>query len=567
MADIELKTSEQLKPGTVLDERYEILGVIGRGGFATVYQAKQIQIEQKVAIKVLELTRDTRTDEFKERFLREAKNSARVQHPGVVTIFDYGVTPDDEPYMVLEFLDGHPLDAELRTNGAMKPRRAIKHFITCLDALQAAHDMGIVHRDLKPANLFLTGLGTRVEQLKVLDFGIALMLKEDSRLTSTGQLYGTPRYLAPEYIQGQHVTPRVDVYQMGLILVEILTGRNIIEADNTYSFIYAHCNGEIAVPRALLHSVLGPVIAKAMSTDFVKRYANAGEFRDALEAIDLAELDGLVVTTKTDPEFKDSETYIILKDYVAPSGQMTSPIDLGEARTKLLTPPGEGDEQPSKAPGEDLGEGENARLLAVNTAGEVHSVKGEATSAITLDSPKARGRLTVLIGLGGVVIVLVGLAAIVVMMSQSKKGKELAAPAADAAHDTRSPNGQPDRAVVIAPSTADAGKALAGVRPDAGALAPVAVEVVPEPLAAEIFDKTRQLGTGATKVEFDSTLAPAVEVCARLAGYEDSCITVGPTDAPQQQIKLVSEKTRKPPVKVPPKDTNDATKPKLELPD
>ncbi len=269
-----------------LGGRYEITRVLGRGGFATVFVGKHLQIEQQVAIKVLQLPDQDGLASFRDRFLREAKTASQIKHPDVVTIFDYGVTHDDEPYMVMELLEGNPLDVELRKNGAMEPARALRLFIRCLDALQAAHDRGIVHRDLKPANLYLTDMGTVSEEIRILDFGCAFLVEDEVRLTNDNSRVGTPQYLAPEYAQKHQISTALDVYQMGLIFVEMLTGKPVVDAENPYQCILIHCTGKLPIPHALLDSELGPVLSRALSVDPSNRYKTAGEFRDALMQID-----------------------------------------------------------------------------------------------------------------------------------------------------------------------------------------------------------------------------------------------------------------------------------------
>ena len=138
---------------------------LGSGGFATVYRGWQLNLDQPVAIKVLNVPPGA-PESFVERFYREARTAAQIRHPDVVTIFDYGVTEDGRPYIILELLEGDSIEEELTDRGPMAPQRILRLFTRCLDALQAAHDLGIVHRDLKPANLFLTGAGTRVETLR-----------------------------------------------------------------------------------------------------------------------------------------------------------------------------------------------------------------------------------------------------------------------------------------------------------------------------------------------------------------------------------------------------------------
>ncbi|MEO1270474.1 MAG: serine/threonine-protein kinase, partial [Myxococcota bacterium] len=279
--------------GDVLDGRFEITGKLGSGGFATVYEGRQLNIDRRVAIKILDVYQrqdDPHSKQFEVRFQREASSAAQIAHPGVVNIYDYGVTQEGEPYIVMEYLKGHDLDDELALHGPMDPKRAVRLAIQALAALQAAHKLGIVHRDLKPSNLFLTEPGERDEMLRVVDFGIAAIQDSGEKLTQSGQYLGTPRYLAPEYVREQHVSPAIDVYQMGLILIEMLTAEPVVQGTSVFHSIFIHCSGELEVPNYLLESPLGLVLGKALSLDPEERYSDAGSLRDALEALDLDQM-------------------------------------------------------------------------------------------------------------------------------------------------------------------------------------------------------------------------------------------------------------------------------------
>ncbi|MGM0556495.1 MAG: protein kinase domain-containing protein [Myxococcota bacterium] len=281
-----------LEPGRVIGGRYTLTEHLGQGGFAQVFKAHDSRIERDVAIKCLNLhSRHTERmgETIIERFEREAKLAAQISHPGVVNIFDYGLLGQSEtvPYIVMELLEGWDLDEELRTRGPVPPERALPLFVTCLEALGRAHRKGIVHKDLKPANLFLSNPDERDEALRIVDFGIAHMRSAvENRLTGTGEILGTPQYLAPEYIERQDVAPQLDVYQMGLVLLETLTGEPGVSRDHHLLTLKAHSTGEIDVPIVLMESPLAPVLMKAMALDPQERYADGLEFADALAEVD-----------------------------------------------------------------------------------------------------------------------------------------------------------------------------------------------------------------------------------------------------------------------------------------
>ena len=280
-----------LKNGTIIDERYEIVGFLGEGGFATVYRARHVHIGRMLALKVLATgSKIPKSDEFEQRFLREAQTAAQIDHPNIVTIHDFGFAgPERQPYIAMELLEGHDLEDELEKNGPMALDRALKLFLSCLEALGEGHNAGIVHKDLKPSNLFIAYPGTEREMLMILDFGVASISEGNAkRLTSTGQILGTPQYLAPEYISKQIVEPAFDVYQMALILIESLTGKPVIDLDNPFQCMMAHCRAKYEVPTKLIESPLGPVLTKALSLQHTKRYANAHEFHKALKGLEFA---------------------------------------------------------------------------------------------------------------------------------------------------------------------------------------------------------------------------------------------------------------------------------------
>ncbi len=292
-----------LEQGTLIHGRYEIRSLLGRGGFAAVFKAHDREIERDVAIKVLNVgplvSQGNELDLMLTRFKREAKLSARISHPSVVQIFDFGVLDDEKnPFIIMEMLDGHDLGDELKENGPMTPERAIPLFVDALEALGDAHQMGIVHKDLKPSNLFVTDPGARRENLKIVDFGIAHIGDDDnnSRLTQTGYMLGTTQYMTPEYVEEQSVSPGLDVYQMGLILVETLAGKPVVHHESPWKCALMHISRELSVPVELLSSPLGPIIEKALAFEPEERFAHAGEFADALDNVDMEGIPTLSAT-------------------------------------------------------------------------------------------------------------------------------------------------------------------------------------------------------------------------------------------------------------------------------
>ncbi|MBA2664099.1 MAG: serine/threonine protein kinase [Bradymonadaceae bacterium] len=289
----ETRDKNELAPGFVINERYAIRGTLGHGGFGRVYLAHDNEMEREVAIKVLEVgwlaSNAQPVDTMLVRFRREAMIAGKIRHHAVVEVYDVGVLKqyDDNPYMIMELLEGKDLEKLLEESGAVAAQRILPLFYDVLDGLAQVHAMGIVHKDLKPANLFLSTGANGHERLKIVDFGVARILEgATTRLTKTGQVLGTPQYMAPEYFELGDVTPAVDVYQMGLILVEMLGGKPVVSGETPRKCLLNHVQGLLTAPAGLLASPLGPVIQRALLKDPAKRYQDAAEFAAALRQVE-----------------------------------------------------------------------------------------------------------------------------------------------------------------------------------------------------------------------------------------------------------------------------------------
>ena len=288
-----MRDTHQFETGDRLHERYEIRETLGSGGFGMVYRAFDTVIKRPVAIKVLDVRHTHSHDEEKstrvlDRFLREAQVAARIRHQCIVEIHDFGVFEEEEnPYIIMEFLEGADLGEELLENGPLDPSRLFPLFVDVLEGLGEAHAEGIVHKDLKPANLFLSQRATRRETLKIVDFGIAhVNAPTEERITTTGAVCGTPQYLAPEYIRDQQVSPALDIYQMGLILVEGLTAKPVVNSSNLFQAALMHVDRKFCIPPSLLEGAFGEVIKRATAFEPDDRFESAESFADALASID-----------------------------------------------------------------------------------------------------------------------------------------------------------------------------------------------------------------------------------------------------------------------------------------
>ncbi len=279
--------------GQVVDGRYEVLSLLGEGGTGSVYEVRHTTLGRKFALKVLraDIAQDTTAV---TRFMQEAKAAAAIGHPNIVAVSDFGEVQVDRsaplsskvPYFVMELLSGNTLANLLRADLILSPDRTAAIALQCALALSAAHEAGVIHRDLKPDNIYLVRSGDR-EFAKLLDFGLA-KIAGASRLTRQGIVFGTPHYMSPEQALGQPVDHRTDIYALGVILYECLTGRVPFEADSFKGVMDMHISG-VPVPleqRVQDPSRLGPlgeIVMRCLEKNPADRFATMAEVASALE--------------------------------------------------------------------------------------------------------------------------------------------------------------------------------------------------------------------------------------------------------------------------------------------
>lgn len=239
--------------GALLKGRYQVESVLGEGGMAVVYRARNTLVERPVAVKIMNahLASDAG---LKERFRREAKNAAAVAHPNIIDIYDYGETDDGTPFLVMELLDGQPLDTVI-ASGPLPAAQVAALGAQIARGLARAHDFSVIHRDLKPENIFVCrGADGRLGVAKILDFGIARSM-QDSRLTNAGEIFGTPQYMAPERITTTEAGASVDLYALGVILFEMVTGRLPFESKDLPGFFIKHLQDAPPRPSQLVPDI------------------------------------------------------------------------------------------------------------------------------------------------------------------------------------------------------------------------------------------------------------------------------------------------------------------------
>ncbi|MFO0747313.1 MAG: serine/threonine-protein kinase [Myxococcota bacterium] len=228
--------------GATISGKYRIDRMIGSGGMGAVYVATQLAVNRPVAIKVLRQVPGVSEEQLASRFKREALATSKLRHPNTVSVIDFGQTESGMLYLVLELLTGATLTRVIRSEGPLAPERVAAIGKQIAKSLAEAHDQGIVHRDLKPDNVFIADFHGEPDYTKVMDFGIARLLTTDEHVTRTGMMIGTPRYMAPEQAMAKKASPAADLYSLGVILYEMLTGAPPFSGDSGMALALAHIN-------------------------------------------------------------------------------------------------------------------------------------------------------------------------------------------------------------------------------------------------------------------------------------------------------------------------------------
>ncbi|HMJ10470.1 MAG TPA: protein kinase [Polyangiaceae bacterium] len=276
--------------GELLAGKYRVERVLGKGGMGYVVAATHTQLEQRVAIKLL-MPELAVLEEPVARFLREARAAVKIRSEHVARVLDVGKLDDGTPYMVMEYLDGHDLAAELDVRGSLPLQQAIDYVLQASEAIAEAHSLGIVHRDLKPANLFLSQHADGSPLVKVLDFGISKALLGDDgspapNLTATQSLIGSPYYMSPEQVRKpKTVDARTDIWSLGVILYELLSGRLPFTADTAMSVLAAVVSDPpppLREVRPDVPSAVAEIVARCLEKEPARRFQYVAEFAQAL---------------------------------------------------------------------------------------------------------------------------------------------------------------------------------------------------------------------------------------------------------------------------------------------
>lgn len=361
--------------------KYQLIEQLGRGGMADVYKAYQPGLDRYVAVKVM-LSNLADSENFVTRFRREAQIVGQLRHPNIVQVIDFDIQ-DDVYYMVMEYIRGSTLKKFIQEEGQLPATDAFRICEQLADALAYAHQQGMIHRDIKPANVMFSDATTQHPILT--DFGIARIMA-DAGLTASGAFIGTPAYMSPEIGRGEKVDERSDIYSLGVMFYEMLTGKVPFDADTPFAVMMKHISAPLPSPRqfdATLSETVERVILKSLSKDPADRYQTAGEMRDALRAAraQLAEEATMPPTAvKTRPSASQDKTIL---DDTRPSDEPT----YVDTKVSLATPP------PTPLP----------------TAAGKAAVKKEAmpqAAARKFPPVWALGIIVVLIAIGGIIFAL-----------------------------------------------------------------------------------------------------------------------------------------------------------------
>ena len=275
--------------GDLAAGRYRIRKRLGVGGMGVVYLGHHVTIDRPVALKILHAELEAKSG-YADRFLQEARTASRIRHPNVVDITDFGTLEDGMPFFVMPYLSGVDLSALIGDGRSLSCTDARAIAVQILDALACAHDAGVIHRDMKPENCFCERDGSGEWRVTLLDFGIAKVVGDSGPChpTGAGQVLGTPQYMSPEQAKARPLDLRSDLYSVGVMLFEMLTGQNLFEADGMHDLLDKQVNEPPRAPSEVLgHGSIPPgvdqVVLRALEKDPAKRYSDARQFREAVE--------------------------------------------------------------------------------------------------------------------------------------------------------------------------------------------------------------------------------------------------------------------------------------------
>ncbi|MBX3229971.1 MAG: serine/threonine protein kinase [Labilithrix sp.] len=338
-------SSSRVKPGDVLGDKYRVEKVLGAGGMGIVVAAKHLDLNQRVALKFM--LREAMADSaHAERFLREAKAAVQLKSIHTARVLDVGKLQNGEPFMVMEYLEGHDLDAEMQQRGPLPPHVAVEYVLQASEALAEAHGLGMVHRDVKLKNLFLTKTVDGRPLVKVLDFGLAKQIgggNGDVSLTATNSVFGSPQYMSPEQMRSaKDVDYRSDIWSLGVCLYELLTGRVPFDASGVAEICAMVLKDPVPRPSQHVFGLpldLEAVIMRCLEKDLNRRYQSIAEVAFALQgyASDEGSARRILTVMQQSAQKVDMPTLVTGEPQMEGTGKTLNAWDSGSPQVRRTT--------------------------------------------------------------------------------------------------------------------------------------------------------------------------------------------------------------------------------------
>ena len=273
--DVIKVADDDLATGVLIESKYKVLSVLGHGGMATVYKVEQILLNKQFALKMI--GREAFSENSWRRFQKDAQAISRLSHPNIVKAYEFGLIDGNQPYLVMDLVEGETLGTRLKRAGQLTIKEVVDLFIPICFALSYAHQEGIIHRDLKPSNIVLSVGNDGKREPKIVDFGIAKVIDEDSEaLTRTGEVFGTPHYMSPEQCRGDQIDARCDIYALGCVMFEALTGTPPFPGSSAVSIIAQHITAQ---PPTLKEASMGGEFPRVMEKLIARMLAKQAEDR------------------------------------------------------------------------------------------------------------------------------------------------------------------------------------------------------------------------------------------------------------------------------------------------
>jgi len=558
------RKGELPRVGETLENAYRLENVVASGGMGVIMKATDLKMERDVAVKLLHPHMAEREDTAK-RFEREIHLAKVLSHPNIIQLFDYGQTPNEALYTVMEYLEGEDLDALINRQAPLAVDRTLEIALQILDGLAEAHERNVIHRDLKPSNVFLTERRRGGEHVKLLDFGIAKSLERaGTAVTSTGQICGTAMYMPPESIFQKSPGKRGDVYAIGLLILEMLLGRRVFDAETMPQTLMMHVQQPVPIPTDIMETPLGECLKRATTKHPDDRYRDAETMLDDLaaaaeqmeisEAVDPNDITetGSSVSSKVFPNTADSDLDMeMLRD--APSHESAdalprdappdTPAPSSPADRKTPGDSEDTDETDPSAPtivsppsrqrpqtgSEEAERKETEKLPGLDTG---DASRPESSERVTAEAGAVAGgswweRYWQPIAAGAATLAVVGLVGWLIALRNSPREVERTA------DETASPP----------PSTEEAPPADQPAGESGSVLSLVPVSLRSEPAGASVLVDGKPVGRTPTDIDLPAG-SGAVALTIRKPGYADETIEIDPADDPDEYtVELDPEET------------------------